>query len=179
MREAVIAHGGLDLPFVPFTFPTASFCSLADEMGFDISYTQCQNLLDAYEEGRANGRIPKPGNTRTAADYMASVTWYSVTLAENWLKTADAAVTRWWGDGYIFPDFGGQSTFGGVVDDVKNAVGGVTDAVGDVAGSAINKLTDGISKGLGLPKFVWIGGGLALLILAAMVYLKSKTKGVL
>jgi len=184
LTDAVVINGitadsvGMDFPLLPFTFPTAMFCEHARALGFGISWNDCGKLLGAYEDGRENGSIPKGGNTPQAAAYMAKATGLSEKLASQWLQTADSAVNEWWGDGYVFPDFGGSTLIDGVVKSVTTVTNKAAESVGKVVGGAVNKLADGVSKGLGVPKFVWIGAGLVVLILVGMVVLKVKKKGV-
>ena len=149
---------GMEIPFVPFTFDTVNFCSLAKDKGREITWAAADELWDAYKAGRASGGIALPGNTPQAAQYMKDHTWQRLDTCQAWLDTADDAAKAWWGFGGFFADFGRP----GPVAVVTEKAGEIVKAAGKAVSKIGNNLATGIAEGIGLPK--WIIGTVALAI---------------
>ena len=173
MFEGFVAErSGMGIAFVPFTFPTVMFGTLASDMGYDFSWSAIDDIWNAYSEGRATGKISKPGQTSEAIDYINQATWERKDHIKEWFSTAKEAATKTdWGQvlyASYFTDFGAQGTLDMVVQGAGNIVKSVT----SVAADTTKKLANSFVEGLGLPK--WIFWGIVILIVGLVVYFTVK-----
>lgn len=174
MRADLLSHplegrgGGMGIPFVPFTFPTVSFCRLAKEMGYTIGWGECDDIWALYRDGRKSGEIPVSPegwtSTSEAREYLVRK-GVDELLARKWLAVADEAAERWWGQGDYFVGFGGEPGLFG-------AVSGLFQGAGELVGGTVGKLTSGIvsgvAAGLKLPK--WLIWAVFFLLLALILW---------
>lgn len=157
VREDV---GGMDLPFVPFTFPTVLFRRAALRFPYpSLTWGWIDRIWAVYRDGRAAEKF-SGGFNDASRRYLVSQ-GIPDDLANMWLATADYAAEQWWGQGTWFVDFGGAP---GVLGAVAGVVQGVMSAARNVSGAFL----EGIARSIGVPR--WVVGVVLVLVVSAVFY---------